>query len=292
MPARRAWARPARPSRAAAQADRPALPPRGGRPGRRRPGRAHRRPRGPRGRARPARPGRPSGWRTARPGPARRPTRRHAALRRCTRRRARCARPGAARPVVRRIRSPWVVAVSGAGRAAARPPRCAGSRWSRRRSGRPARRGSRRAIRPGTASQQLGLGAEQVERGGVDGHVRLGPEDLVGAGLGSDRMPEGHLGRRPVGVEPVGLGLHVGLGHRVGGCGRAAARRVEPHEAVGCLGVTGAGTRARARSRRWPWRPTSPHPPRPAPGPRGPPRCRRRSRRNQSSRRSGGWDAR
>ncbi len=52
-------------------------------------------------------------------------------------------------------------------------------------------------------------------------------------------MPAGHLGRRPVGVEPVGLGLHVGLGHRVGGCGRAAARRVELHEAVGCLGVAG-----------------------------------------------------
>ena len=138
----------------------------------------------------------------------------------------------------------------GAARACARPPRCAGSRWCRRRWGRPGRRGSRRATvrrcRPPCSSAS---GPEQVEGGPVDGQVGLGPVDLVGAGLGADRAAVEDPGGRPQGVEPVGLGVHPGLGHRVGAPGGARrvgrqAFAVEVHQAGGGLGVAGRAAQA------------------------------------------------
>ena len=80
----------------------------------------------------------------------------------------------------------------------------------------------------------------------MDGHVGLGPEDLVRAGLGSDRVPARGLGGRPVRVQLVGLGVHVRLRHRVDGSGRPAALVEEPHEAVGGLGVAGRAAQGEA----------------------------------------------
>ena len=80
----------------------------------------------------------------------------------------------------------------------------------------------------------------------MDGDVGLGPEDLVAARLGPHGVAARHARGRPVRVQLVGLGVHVGLRHGVGGRGRAAARRVELQEAVGCLGIAGRRTQREA----------------------------------------------
>ena len=77
----------------------------------------------------------------------------------------------------------------GAARARARPPRCAGSRWCRRRSGparakrKPSSHGGGRPSSPSISASR----AEQVEGGAVDGEVGLGPEQLVHRRLGARR---------------------------------------------------------------------------------------------------------
>ena len=47
---------------------------------------------------------------------------------------------------------------------------------------------------------------------------------LLQLASGPTAWPRATVRRRPVGVQLVGLGVHVGLRHGVGGSGRAAAR--------------------------------------------------------------------
>ena len=95
------------------------------------------------------------------------------------------------------------------------------------------------------------IGPEQVEGGPVDGQVGLGPVDLVGAGLRADGPAVEDPGGGPQGVEPVGLGVHPGLGHRVGGPGGpdgvlVVGAGVQVDQAVGGPAVAGGAAQAEA----------------------------------------------
>src|SRR5580704_10272663 len=188
-------------------------------------------------RAHRARRGWSSGSRTARHGRLRRRARRRGARRRRTRRRARSVRRDARPPDRPRRRNPRsgprkpeqtlghdvALDLVGAGvDGAGEREEIAVEPFSRRAGG-----------------EELGVRPEQVEGGGVNGDVGLGPEDLVGARLGTDGVTAGDLARRPIGVELVRLGVHVREGDCIGGSGRAAARGIELYEAVGYLGITG-----------------------------------------------------
>ena len=160
----------------------PGRPPRAAGPGRARPAPAHRRPRARARRARPSRRAR------ATAAPLRPSSLAHA---------ARTTAGGhslASRSRTASRKASWSSVnakrigeslLPRAGRARARRRRCAGSRWCRRRSGPTARTGSPSSTRPvDGVERRRARRAEQLERGLVQAHVELGPEDLGEARLG------------------------------------------------------------------------------------------------------------
>src|ERR1035437_53687 len=106
-----------------------------------------------------------------------------------------------------------------------------------------------RIARHSAAPGELGLGSEQPQRGAMDSQAGLGPVDLVGAGLGANGSAGQYPAGGPVGIEPVRLGIHPRLGHRVGSTGRPGRVAVKAlgieRDQSGCrFGIAGRAAEA------------------------------------------------